>query len=183
MSAHGRGGPSDEDRALWARVTRSIKPLRRQAPAADAGPVGPTPRKPQAAPAVRAPAARPVPKAEPSLAPLDRRLKQRLARGREAIDARLDLHGRTQSEAHAALLRFLRRAQANGARFVLVITGKGARGDEDGGERGVLRRQVPLWLKLPEFHPYVLGFDAAHVGHGGEGALYLRIRKAKVGGQ
>ena len=67
---------------------------------------------------------------------------------RNAIDARLDLHGRTQSEAHAALLRFLRRAQANGAKTVLVITGKG--GDRD-GERGVLKRQVPLWLALPEF--------------------------------
>jgi DNA-nicking Smr family endonuclease len=184
MSAHGRRGPSDEDCALWARVTRSVKPLRKgAAPAADAGPVGPTPRKPPAAPAVRAPAARPLPKAEPSLAPLDRRLKQRLARGSQAIDDRIDLHGRTQSEAYAALLRFLRRAQHDGARFVLVITGKGGPARDAWSERGVLRRQVPQWLKLPEFRAYVVGFDAAHGGHGGEGALYVRIRKSKAGGQ
>jgi DNA-nicking Smr family endonuclease len=89
------------------------------------------------------------------------------------------------------LLRFLRRAQADGAKFVLVITGKGARaGDASGehawgervwGERGVLKRQVPLWLRLPEFRPYVIGFEAAHVGHGGEGALYVRVRRARVG--
>ena len=91
----------------------------------------------------------------------------------------IDLHGKTQREAHAALVRFLRRAQREGARFVLVITGKGVRGSAD-GERGVLRRQVPLWLQLPELRAYVVGFEAAHVGHGGEGALYVRIRKSDV---
>ena len=83
--------------------------------------------------------------------------------------------GLTQAEAHEALLRFLRRAQAEGAKFVLVITGKGG----PGGDRGVLRRQVPLWLALPELRACVLGFDVAHVGHGGEGALYVRLRKGR----
>ena len=105
--------------------------------------------------------------------PIDRRLRQRLARGRIEIDARIDLHGRTQSEAHAALLRFLRRAQSDGRRTVLVITGKGT---AEGG-RGVLNRQVPLWLALPEFRTYVLAVEAAHVAHGGEGALYVRLRR------
>jgi DNA-nicking Smr family endonuclease len=58
-----------------------------------------------------------------------------------------------------------------------VITGKGVRGSAAGGERGVLRRQVPQWLQLPELRAYVVGFEAAHVGHGGEGALYVRIRR------
>jgi DNA-nicking Smr family endonuclease len=102
-------------------------------------------------------------------------MRQRLARGTEPIEARLDLHGRTQREAHAELLSFLRRAQREGARFALVITGKGTRLDE----QGVLKRQVPLWLRLPEFRSYVIGFDAAHAAHGGEGALYVRLRRAR----
>jgi DNA-nicking Smr family endonuclease len=111
---------------------------------------------------------------------LERRLKQRLARGTEPIEARLDLHGRSQSEAHAALLHALRRAQADGIKIVLVITGKGSLGGRDfASERGVLKRQVPLWLKLPEFRPYVLAIDDAHIGHGGEGALYVRVRRQR----
>ena len=82
-----------------------------------------------------------------------------------------------------ALLRFLRNAHARDARLVLVITGKGsiklgARGEGD-RERGVLRRQVPQWLALPEFRSLVLGFEDAHVTHGGEGALYVRLRRAR----
>ncbi|HWN52344.1 MAG TPA: Smr/MutS family protein [Xanthobacteraceae bacterium] len=107
-----------------------------------------------------------------------RREKQQLARGRLAIEARIDLHGMTQAEAHGALRRFLHRSWASDAKFVLVITGKGAP-NAPRGDRGILRQQVPLWLALPEFRRYVLGFDAAHTGHGGEGALYVRLRKAR----
>jgi DNA-nicking Smr family endonuclease len=107
-------------------------------------------------------------------------MKQRVARGKEAIDARLDLHGLTQAQAHSALLHFLRDASTRGARLVLVITGKGTR-NEGQGERGVLRRQVPQWLGLPEFRVFVIGFEDAHVAHGGEGALYLRLRRARTG--
>ena len=85
----------------------------------------------------------------------------------------------TQAQAHDALLHFLRRYQAEGAKFVLVITGKGSAGAVARGERGILRRQVPLWLALPEFRACVLGFDIAHLGHGGEGALYVRLRKMR----
>ena len=112
---------------------------------------------------------------------MDRRLKQRVARGSEPIDARLDLHGYTQAQAHMALTAFLQRAQRDGARVVLIVTGKGgARGDPlTPSERGVLKRQVPIWLALPEFRSIVLGFEAAHVGHGGEGALYVRLRRRR----
>ena len=79
------------------------------------------------------------------------------------------------------MLRFLQAAQRDGAKFVLVITGKGARAQDEHGERGVLKRQVPLWLKLPEFRAYVVGFEDAHIGHGGEGALYVRLRRARAG--
>ena len=83
----------------------------------------------------------------------------------------------TQIRAHRALSGFLQRAHEDGMSFVLIITGKGKMGSES--ERGVLRRQVPLWLNLPEFRTLVVGFEEAHIGHGGEGALYVRIRRAR----
>ncbi|MGB7100013.1 MAG: Smr/MutS family protein, partial [Xanthobacteraceae bacterium] len=81
------------------------------------------------------------------------------------------------------LLRFLRRAQADGVKIALVVTGKGTgKGADrpDGAlERGILKRQVPVWLSLPEFRPLVVGFEDAHLGHGGQGALYVRLRRAR----
>jgi DNA-nicking Smr family endonuclease len=117
------------------------------------------------------------PPATPQLAPLGRRERARLSRGRSEIEARLDLHGMTQTRAHRALLGFLQRAHRDGLTFVLVITGKGKVGAE--AERGVLRRQVPQWLGLPEFRSLIVGFEQAHIGHGGEGALYVRVRRAR----
>ena len=137
-----------------------------------------SPAPPQRVSPPKALAVKASPPSPPPLAPLGRRDKQKLARGRESIDARLDLHGMTQAEAHAALFRFLLRSQADGAKYVLVVTGKGGRGDDTGG-RGVLRRQVPHWLRLPEFRGLILSFEAADVGHGGEGALYVRMRRAR----
>lgn len=177
---------SDEERALWTGFVRSITPLREAADAPEAPPQESEPVAP-VAPAAPRPAGNPVPpnleKKSPPLAPLGRRLRQRVGRGREPIDARFDLHGMTQTEAHAALRRFLHRAQADGARTVLVVTGKGtgkgldARGNDSAGERGVLKRQVPLWLALPEFRALVIGFEDAHASHGGQGALYVRLRR------
>jgi DNA-nicking Smr family endonuclease len=109
---------------------------------------------------------------------MSRREKSRLSRGRDQIDARIDLHGMTQARAHRALLSFLRQAHADGAIFVLVITGKGRSVGVE-REHGVLRRQVPHWLALPEFRTLVVGFEQAHIGHGGEGALYVRVRRAR----
>jgi DNA-nicking Smr family endonuclease len=108
---------------------------------------------------------------------MERRVRQRLARGLEPIDGSLDLHGKTQAQAHGELLRFLRRSQFEGARFVLVITGKGSRADSS--EDGVLKRQVPLWLAQPELRRYVAGLEQAHVRHGGVGALYVRLRRPR----
>jgi len=176
---------SEEERTLWGRVTRSIVPLRRKPRLAEPADAHSLPSKPKPVSPARhsAPALafKPASKPAPILELLGRRQKQRLARGIDEIDARIDLHGRTQSEAHAALLAFLRNAQAHGAKFVLVITGKGTRAGDDWSERGVLKRQVPLWLKLPEFRAYVVGFEDAHVGHGGQGALYVRLRRARQG--
>jgi DNA-nicking Smr family endonuclease len=168
---------SADERVLWSTVTRSIAPLREAPPAVQDGEAAesvmpPAPAKRQDL-TVSAPEPAPSP---PPLSPLGRRLRARVARGKEAIDARLDLHGKTQSEAHAALLHFLRSAGARGARLVLVITGKGQR---SAGEGGVLRRQVPHWLRLPEFRVFVIGFEDAHIAHGGEGALYVRLRRPR----
>jgi DNA-nicking Smr family endonuclease len=183
---------SEDEHKLWSGITRSVAPLKRK-PAgphhfeatATPGERVPPPRRRADPTAVRHPAAKTVikPASKPVLpvVGLDRRQKQRLARGTETIDGRIDLHGKTQSEAHAALLGFLRRAQADGARFVLVITGKGgASGPGSSGERGVLKRQVPMWLRLPEFRPHVLAVEDAHAAHGGEGALYVRLRRARI---
>jgi DNA-nicking Smr family endonuclease len=183
----GRRPLTADEEHLWSLVARTVRPLRlSKRPATDVRPK----------PGVRH-AMRPVtdraplpgegregvspqrPAGVPAMSPFLRREKQKLARGNAAIDARIDLHGMTQAEAHGALRKLLHRSQASGAKFVLVITGKGAPGASR-SDRGVLRRQVPMWLALPEFRRYVLGFDVADTGHGGEGALYVRLRKAKV---
>jgi DNA-nicking Smr family endonuclease len=178
---------SDEERELWTGVTRSVSPLHRpgRAAARSEGPGKPVAEKAHAPKPSRLDRLRalvpqlPEPAKPPALAPLGRRAKQRVARGRDPIDARIDLHGHTQKQAHAALFRFLRRAQADGARIVLVVTGKGGgRGQRElGSEPGVLKRQVPMWLSLPEFRSFIVAFEDAHVGHGGEGALYVRLRR------
>jgi DNA-nicking Smr family endonuclease len=177
---------SEEEHALWETVAKQFKPLRRKPRAAKAAPSAPA----QEAVVAKAPAARKsLPAAKPAaitkpappvppLAPLGRRERSQLSRGRKEIDARLDLHGMTQTRAHRVLFNFLQRASSEGATFVLVITGKGRSVGPD-SERGVLRRQVPEWLSLPEFRSLVVGFEEAHIGHGGEGALYVRIRRSR----
>jgi DNA-nicking Smr family endonuclease len=178
---------SEEERALWESVARQTKPLRKKpraaraeivlsdADTAKAAKPAASSRPHPAAKGSHAP--KPLPPAAPPLAPLGRRERSQLSRGRKEIDARLDLHGMTQMRAHRALAGFLQRAHSDGLTFVLIITGKGKMGAES--ERGVLRRQVPQWLSLPEFRSLVVGFEEAHIGHGGEGALYVRIRRAR----
>ena len=175
---------SDEERALWESVAKQTKPLRKKLRAAKAEGAAPAAEALATAKPVAPPKPLPLakisrePPAAPPLAPLGRRERSQLSRGRKEIDARLDLHGLTQMRAHRALFGFLQRAHSDGMTFVLVITGKGKMGAES--ERGVLRRQVPQWLSLPEFRALVVGFEEAHIGHGGEGALYVRIRRSKI---
>jgi DNA-nicking Smr family endonuclease len=184
MPRLGRRQLTTDEEHLWSLVMRHVRPLRHaKKPATDArhkagvrDATRPARNRATVEPNVAASHQRAA--AAPALSPIMRREMQKLARGNAAIDARIDLHGMTQAEAHGALQRLLHRSQANGAKFVLVITGKG-RPSSSRGERGILRRQVPMWLTLPEFRRYVLGFDVAHTGHGGEGALYIRLRKAK----
>ena len=126
-----------------------------------------------------------MPPPAPAPIALERRKARKLSSGRIEIDGRIDLHGMRQSEAHDALRRFLKRGYAEGKRWVLVITGKGApartaqdeRLEREGFERGVLRRNVPRWLAEPELAGIVIGFTTAAINHGGEGALYVHLRK------
>jgi DNA-nicking Smr family endonuclease len=119
-------------------------------------------------------ATRPKPKppvAPPAPADIEPGRKRRIVREREPIDLVLDLHGLDQDRARSALMRFLVQAHAEGERAVLVITGKGSRGD------GVLRRQTPEWLADPSLRPVVAGWSFAHRRHGGEGAIYVALKR------
>ena len=124
--------------------------------------------------------------ASPGAPGLERRERRGLERGTLTIEARIDLHGLYQAEAHAALVGFLLRSRAAGHARVLVVTGKGGQGfggegfsgpDRGFSERGVLRRSVPHWLRGPELRGLVIGFEEAARHHGGAGALYVRLRR------
>jgi DNA-nicking Smr family endonuclease len=175
---------SAEEIELWLNVTRSVArrpgsglpqlPQPRtdpELPASEAGnhrPKGANTETPPSPVERRAP---------PPLAPLERRLRQKLARGHAAPDAALDLHGLRRQEAFAALREFLARAQIEGARIVLVVTGKGARPGSEEATPGILRKSVPNWLRGAEYRSIVLGFEEASRPHGGAGALYVRLRR------
>ena len=180
-------GLRPEEEELWQRVARSLTPLHSAPPRplADAPPPRPVRHDPAGAeplpdfhigqsarPATHAPAP-----AEPRIR-MDRKAYLRLARGKLAPEARLDLHGRTLAEAHPELIRFVLSAHTAGKRLVLVITGKGR--DSDSlmpVRRGILRHQVPHWLGAPPLGAVVMQVTQAHRKHGGDGALYVYLRR------
>jgi len=177
---------SSEERRLWSHVARHVKPMKGKAL-----PPEPQPEeKPDAAPlqiGSPPPSPSPVPPHKPSLpplAPVERRTLLALRRGRKEVDSVIDLHGMRQEAAHGALLNFLHRAQGSGHAVVLVITGKGGAAAGAGifEERGVLRRMVPHWLRLPDVRSLVVGFEEASPQHGGSGALYVRLRRKRGAG-
>jgi DNA-nicking Smr family endonuclease len=177
----------ESDAELWARVARSARPLKKgRATAAEA------PRKARARPPVKETSAPPKPAPKtPKPVPaargekLDRQTARQLEKGRLPVEARLDLHGMRQRDAHAALRRFLKSAQGKGYRHVLIITGKGAAPDKtkpfyEEDERGVLRQAVPHWLAAPDLAPVIVSYSEAPRRLGGEGALYVRLRRRKT---
>jgi DNA-nicking Smr family endonuclease len=172
---------SEEEIALWVEVAKSVARRRGASlPAVvDAKPPPPSPK--DAAAPVTAPPAAPPRKTPglPPLAPLERRLKRDLSRGRAAVDSAIDLHGMNQAQAHHALRGFLVQAQAQGAKLVIVVTGKGGKPASSGwiDEPGVLRRLAPHWLREADMRAVVLGFEEAGRTHGGAGALYVRLRR------
>ncbi len=184
------GPPAVADEALWRAVVRDVKPLspRRAATSTASAPTREdrTPRapakaeKPRPAPPRARPAPAPKPPPLPALAPgeapgLDARTALRLKRGQLKIEARLDLHGMTQAEAHARLATFLAEAQKRGRRCVLVITGRGRTRPEG----GILRAAVPRWLNQPPCRARILAFATAQPGDGGAGALYVLLKKRR----
>jgi DNA-nicking Smr family endonuclease len=170
-----------EDKRLWALVAATVRPapgrVHPELPEAT-----PDPARTAAAPG--APAAIPTPpthqtsktppRRTPPPAAIEPLRKRRLIRERDAIEARIDLHGLDQDRARIALHDFLRRSHAKGFRAVLVITGKGTLGD------GVLRRRAPDWLSEAEVRPFIAGVSQAARHHGGEGALYVALKRPQA---
>jgi DNA-nicking Smr family endonuclease len=177
---------SAEERRLWSHVARHVTPMKGKLPLPEPEPedepaTAPPPKIVSPSPILPTlPAKKPT---VPPLAPVERKTLVALRRGRKEVDSVIDLHGMRQEEAHFALLRFLHQAQNSGYGVVLVITGKG--GAATGGlfeERGVLRRMVPHWLRLPDLRSLVVGFEEASPQHGGSGALYVRLRRRRGAG-
>ncbi|MFN4100353.1 MAG: Smr/MutS family protein [Pararhodobacter sp.] len=115
---------------------------------------------------------------------MDRNLHRNMTRGKLEPEARIDLHGMTVAQAHSALTGFMLSAQARGLRLVLVITGKGRTMGRDHVapmpvRQGVLKHEVPQWLRSPPLAPMVLELREAHRGHGGTGAYYVYLRKRR----
>lgn len=170
--------PRPEEVRLWAVVTSTVRPGPGRTPVVppkDVEPEGAVKTKAKAAPGPHpfAPAAHRTKAKPPIVAPgdIEPGRKRRLIRERDPIDLRLDLHGFDQDRARAVLTGFLLRAQDEGVRAVLVITGKGYQGD------GVLRRRVPEWLADPPLRAVVAGVSEAGRRHGGEGALYVALKR------
>jgi DNA-nicking Smr family endonuclease len=163
-----------EEAKLWSVVTGTVRLAR----ASKGAPPPPEPADPNAAAAhlpLEALITRRMQPPEAVPEGIEPKRKRRIARDREPIASRLDLHGMDQVQARAALHGFILRAHANGARAVLVITGKGMLGD------GVLRRRVPEWLAESPVRAAVAGVAHAERHHGGEGALYVALRRKVKG--
>ena len=164
-----------EEQRLWSVVAATVHPmagrLRPEPPTAPHDPAPPAPAQPPraSAPAPAPRLSRPRPRAE-GPHPIEPGRKHRIAKERDPIGARIDLHGLDEDRAQAALESFVLRAWDEGYRAVLVITGKGVRGG------GVLRRRAPEWLASPALRGVVAGVSAAHPRHGGEGALYVALK-------
>jgi len=164
---------SPDDLRLWSMVTSTIHPLRGQGARRTKSPE-PPPVSDPLEPAARIPVPSPAtvkPVVKGPLDPIEPRRHRRIARERDPITAHIDLHGLTQDRARALLESFVLQSWREGSRAVLVITGKGLRGD------GILRRMTPEWLASPRLREAVAGVSEAHRQHGGEGALYVALKR------
>jgi DNA-nicking Smr family endonuclease len=164
--------PGSEDNALFRAAMRGVKPLDQvRPPPARETPAPKNPLTPRRAKLLPEPGLPPL--AIGHAAGIDRASFERLKRGRMEIEARLDLHGLTQAEAHRELSAFIAREFSRGSRLALVITGKGREG------RGVLREVVPRWLNEPGLRGRVLAVTQAQKRDGGDGSLYVLLRKTR----
>lgn len=161
----------DEDgKALWKRVSGTVRAYGKTG-AKEAPPPPPLNRPPRKDHAPQAP--KPPPAKPEDKRAFDRGWEEKLSKKGAEVEARLDLHGMSQTEAYDALRRFIRAQQAAGRRTLLVITGKGRVGG------GVLRRLLPLWLEEAPLRDAVIAFTPAKQKDGGAGAFYVRLRKKK----
>ncbi len=173
--------PTEDELTLFESAMRDTARRRPAAPRAEVKPAAAKKPPPKPTTSRRTPVA-PKPAAPNGV---DKRTAQRLQRGQMPIEARLDLHGRQQTAAHRELTAFINASHAVGRRCVLIITGKGAPRAEDADEimpdrqRGVLKRQVPLWLSEAGLHEKVLSVQPARRQHGGDGALYVLLRRRR----
>ena len=176
---------SEEERALWQSVAKTATPMKRRRKSEPKPVVSNEKPAPKAAKIKPKPAAAMLPPPQAPAAPkhhelshglaigIDKRQAERFRGGRLPIEGRIDLHGRTQQQAHDDLRAFLADAHADGKRCVLVITGKGMTASKS----GVLKENVPRWLNEPGLRRHVLAFDYAERQHGGEGALYVLLKR------
>lgn len=184
---------TEEDRYLWEKVKRTVTaPIKSDV----AMPGSATMTMPEpvsvarVVPARKKPVVSPVPPkstrpAKDKPPTLDRKTRSKISRGSNRLGGSIDLHGMRQDEAHRALRQFLARAQQQGERFVIVITGKGTRSASDfsygvNSGQGVLRSAVPRWFATDSFRDLVVGFSEAAQSHGGGGALYVQIRSSSA---
>lgn len=179
----GSGGIDANDAKLLEQAFADVAPLPGREVRPGAEPAKPKPKPRGAPPSGRTPD--PAPAELPELRAgdtpgVDKKTQQKMRRGQIEIEGRLDLHGMYQDEAFRALERFLAGSQAAGRNCVLVITGKGTRADGPEGERiGVLRRAVPGWLNRAGLRERIRSFREAAPNHGGSGALYVLLRRAR----
>lgn len=178
-----------EERVLWGKVARTARPISGRmedllvfedvevdpAPNPPSASVKPIPPFPQMIIEPVQEPSTPGVKKDRVHHPLEKPVKRKLTRGRLALEARIDLHGMFQSEAHAVLLDFLVRAHERGLRHVLVITGKG----RSMGSDGALKRAVPMWFSKPEYRHLISSYEDASMNHGGDGALYVRLSRRR----
>lgn len=168
----GKRDLTGEEKKLWRRVAASVK-TRRPLPADEIDHPEPA-RTARAIAQPHAPVAPKLARAVKSAPPPQNRgNEKRVRRGKLEIGATLDLHGHTQESAERALIRFLHRAQSRGESTVIVVTGVGR-----GGE-GVLKRRLPDWLAGRELRGVISGFAPAHRTHGGGGAFYVFVKRAR----
>lgn len=171
---------SDDERAIWKRTTKDVRPLMPLSPPPSPLPSSqkPTPRRPDL-----------MASGSNTIAPMnasprdlfragDPKSTKRIARGTQSIDATLDLHGHTQRTGLLVFRQFIANAALLKNRNLLIITGKGRRNaaQREYEMTGVLRERIRDWVQLPEIRPYIARVSDAHPRHGGSGALYIVLK-------
>jgi DNA-nicking Smr family endonuclease len=162
QDAPGKRRTTREERALFEDALSGHAPARKS-----------TPKSKPSSPTATS-------KAQKTPTGLDGNTARRLKKGEIAPTAKLDLHGLTEASAHRALTAFVLSAHRRGDRLILIVTGKGGASPDPERRRGVLRMMVPRWLDEAPMAKHIAEKRWAHIRHGGEGALYVYLRKAKA---